>query len=125
MPERIEVIGGPMFCGKTEELIRRARRAEIARLPVQAFANAINTRDGIDQIASRSGAKLRAITVETASEIPRLIKPNTRLVVIDEANFFDGELYEVAKWLSYTRGIRGIYAGLDKDFRGEDFGSMG
>lgn len=114
-----------MFCGKTEEAIRRARRAEIARLPVQAFAHKINTRDGINQIASRSGAKLRAITVSSAGEIPSLIKPETRLVVVDEANFFDPELFQVALWLKYNREIRAIYAGLDMDFRGLPFGPMG
>jgi thymidine kinase len=119
----IEVICGSMFCGKTEELIRRLRRAIIARQKIQVFKPQIDMRYSLDQVKSHSGANINAIPISTASDILSKLDPGTTVVGIDEAQFLDAQIVEVTKQLA-DRGIRVILTGLDTDFRGETFGSM-
>jgi thymidine kinase len=118
----IEVIAGCMFSGKTEELIRRIRRAEIARQTVAIFKPLIDTRYSADHIVSHSDARLRSQAVSRPSEIPNLAS-NAQVVGIDEAQFFDMELVEVVEGLA-NAGKRVIVAGLDQDFRGKPFEPM-
>jgi thymidine kinase len=120
---RIEVICGSMFCGKTEELIRRARRAIIAKQELQVFKPALDDRYSIEHVTSHSGANIEAIPVAASAEIPDRVKPTTTVVAIDEVQFFDSGIVEVAQGLA-ERGLRVILAGLDTDFRGEPFGPM-
>jgi len=118
----IEVIVGCMFSGKTEELIRRVRRAQIARQRVAIFKPAIDTRYGSDHIVSHSELKLQSLTVATAAEIPGMVG-NARVVGIDEGQFFDASLVGVAEALA-NEGRRVIIAGLDQDYRGKPFDPM-
>jgi thymidine kinase len=120
---RIEVICGSMFCGKTEELIRRVRRATIAKQTVQAFKPMIDHRYGIERVTSHDGQNIEAQPVAKAGEIPALLSPKTTVVAIDEAQFFDVAIVPIVEDLA-ERGIRVICAGLDLDFRGEPFGPM-
>lgn len=119
----IEVICGSMFSGKTEELIRRVKRAQIARQKVQVFKPQIDNRYAVSQVASHNGALHTAVPVEDSSYIEPLIKPDTTVVAIDEAQFFDDAVVDLCKRLA-RRGVRVITAGLDTDFRGEPFGPM-
>ncbi|MDH7487152.1 MAG: thymidine kinase [Anaerolineae bacterium] len=119
----IELICGGMFAGKSEELLRRIRRAEIARQPVQVFKPAIDDRYGVDVIASHNGMRREALIVRGAREILECLHPETRVVAIDEAQFFDPALADVCNELA-DRGLRVIVAGLDLDFRGEPFGPI-
>jgi thymidine kinase len=119
----LEVITGPMFCGKTEELIRRLRRARIAQLKVQVFKPTTDTRFQPGKVTSHAGADMDAIPVQTANELLRLIEPDTRVVAIDETQFFDDEIVPAIQELA-DDGIRVIVAGLDTDFRAEPFGPM-
>lgn len=119
----IELICGSMFCGKTEELIRRVRRAIIARQTVQAFKPDIDDRYGIQTVTSHTGQNIHAHSVRHSSEIARLLEPQTTVVAIDEAQFFDAGIVDVAEMLA-NRGLRVIIAGLDLDFRAEPFGVM-
>jgi thymidine kinase len=112
-----------MFSGKSEELIRRLRRAVIAKKVVQVFKPSIDNRYSLDQVRSHSGAGFDAIPVRTSADIFELIQPDTKVVGIDEAQFFDPGIARVASALS-DRGMRVICAGLDLDFRGEPFGPM-
>jgi thymidine kinase len=112
-----------MFCGKTEELIRRMRRAVIARQKVQVFKPAIDNRYHNDAVSSHSGQNYEAHAVNSVSEIEHLLKPDTTVVGIDEAQFLSEELVEFVDELAERR-IRVIIAGLDLDFRGEPFGPM-
>ena len=120
---RIEVICGSMFCGKTEELIRRTRRAVIAKQTVQVFKPIIDHRYGLQHVTSHDGQNFEAQPVARAGDIPALLAPNTTVIAIDEAQFFDSALVEIADDLA-ARGLRVICAGLDLDFRGEPFGPM-
>lgn len=120
---RIEVICGSMFCGKTEELIRRVRRATIARQKVQVFKPEIDTRYAIERITSHNGGNVAAQVVKNAAQIIALLRPETTVVAIDEAQFFDPELLSVVEMLA-NRGMRVIVAGLDLDFRAEPFGVL-
>ncbi len=120
---RIEVICGSMFCGKTEELIRRVRRAIIARQTVQVFKPMIDHRYGVERVTSHDGQNIEAMPVAQAGEIPALVEPSTTVVAIDEAQFFDAAIVPIVQDLA-ARGLRVICAGLDLDFRGEPFGSM-
>ena len=120
---RIEVICGSMFSGKTEELIRRARRAQIARQKIQVFKPRLDDRYQFERVASHTGMQLDAIVVETAREIPRLVAPDTTVVIIDEAQFFDWTIADVCDSLANS-GRRVVVAGLDLDFRSEPFGPM-
>lgn len=119
----VEVICGSMFSGKTEELIRRVRRAQIARQKVQVFKPAIDTRYAVDKISSHNGMAFRAEVVQRAADILARVEPDTKVVAIDEVQFFDWDIADVVDILA-DRGVRVICAGLDLDFRGEPFGPM-
>ncbi len=121
---RIEVICGSMFCGKTEELIRRVRRAIIARQKVKVFKPRIDDRYGIQNITSHTGQSFDAIAVESAQDILEIANGETTVAAIDEAQFFDAAIVDVVQRLVDELNIRVIVAGLDTDFRGEPFGSM-
>lgn len=124
-PGWIEVITGVMFSGKSEELIRRVRRGIIARRRVQVFKSHFDNRyGGLFSVSSHDGRELEAAPVDSAAEIFRLVRPDTELVAIDEAQFLDPEIVTVASALA-ARGVRVLLAGTDTDFRGEPFGSMG
>jgi thymidine kinase len=119
----VELVCGSMFSGKTEELIRRVRRAQIARQQVQVYKPSLDDRYNIERVTSHNGINLGATSVESAGKILSLIQPNTRVVAIDEAQFFGEEIADVCSTLA-KRGMRVIVAGLDMDFRGEPFGPM-
>ncbi len=119
----IEVICGCMFSGKTEELIRRVRRAEIARRKVQVFKPAIDYRYHVERVTSHNGLHFEAQPVANARELLARIQPDTTVVAVDEIQFFDQEIVPVVSQLA-DRGLRVIAAGLDLDFRGEPFGPM-
>ena len=120
----IEVICGSMFSGKTEELLRRIRRSEIARKNILVFKPQIDHRYGREQVASHIGkARAEAIAVASSREILDLIQPDTEVVAIDEVQFFDWTIADVCGALA-NAGLRVIAAGLDQDFRGEPFGPM-
>ena len=121
---RIEVICGSMFCGKTEELIRRVRRAIIARQKVKVFKPEIDDRYGIQRITSHTGQSVDAIPVKDSSNILELANSETTVVAIDEAQFFDDGIVNAVQRLADECDIRVIIAGLDTDFRGEPFGAM-
>src|SRR5829696_8996690 len=108
-PGWVEVIAGSMFSGKSEELIRRLRRAKIARQKVQVFKPAIDERYSRDHIVSHSEMRHESSTVETAAELLARVEPGTEVVGIDEGQFFDNDLVAVANELA-TRGIRVIIA---------------
>jgi thymidine kinase len=119
----IELICGSMFSGKTEELIRRLRRAEIAKQRVQVFSHRLDTRYGEARVASHSGVNWESLPAQNAEQILEQLDPEATVVAIDEAQFFDWKISEVVNTLAH-RGIRVIVAGLDMDFRGEPFGPM-
>ncbi len=112
-----------MFSGKTEELMRRLKRAQYARQKIQVFKPVIDQRYSVDHVQSHDANKILSIPVKTAKEILERVDDNTRVVGIDEAQFFDDEIVDVAQKLAY-RGTRVICAGLDMDFRGNPFGPM-
>jgi thymidine kinase len=120
----IEVICGVMFSGKSEELIRRVRRAIIAKKKVQVFKSHLDERyAGIYRISSHDGRSVDAVPVDTPEQIAQLVQPETQVVAIDEAQFLDPSIVELATSLA-NRGTRVILAGTDSDFRGEPFGPM-
>jgi thymidine kinase len=119
----IEVVCGSMFSGKTDELIRRLVRATIAKQKVQVFKPSIDVRYAVEKVTSHAGANYDATPVKSSTEILSRIEPDTTVVGIDEAQFLDADIVEVAQQLA-SRGIRVIIAGLDTDFRGEPFGPM-
>ncbi len=119
----IEVVCGSMFSGKTDELIRRLVRATIAKQKVQVFKPAIDVRYAVEKVTSHAGSNYSAIPVEKAADIRVRVEDDTTVVAIDEAQFFDPEVVDVAQELAES-GIRVIVAGLDMDFRGEPFGPM-
>ena len=119
----IEIVCGSMFSGKTEELIRRVRRAKIAKQNVQVFKPAMDTRYTTEAVTSHNGLGVDAVPVQSAAEIETLIVPATSVVAIDEVQFFGWEVTELCQKLA-DRGVRVIAAGLDMDFRGEPFGPM-
>lgn len=119
----IELVCGSMFSGKTEELIRRVRRAKIARQQVQVFKPAIDTRYTTEAVTSHNGLGVEAVPVQSAAEIEQQIRPETSVVAIDEVQFFGWEITELCEKLA-DQGRRVIAAGLDMDFRGEPFGPM-
>lgn len=120
---RIEVICGSMFCGKTEELIRRVRRAIIAKQHTQVFKPSLDDRYGIERVTSHNGQNVEAEALDSATDIFSHLHEATTVVAIDEAQFFDEAIVDVVKDLA-EQDIRVIVAGLDTDFRGEPFGSM-
>jgi thymidine kinase len=122
-PGWIEVITGSMFSGKSEELIRRVRRAQIARQRVQLFKPRVDGRYSESEIVSHSEMKMPSQVVAGAREILDLAAPDTEVVGIDEGQFFDASLVEVVEALA-NRGVRVIVAGLDQDYRGVPFEPM-
>ncbi|OFZ83804.1 MAG: thymidine kinase [Bdellovibrionales bacterium RIFOXYD1_FULL_44_7] len=123
LPGFIEVVCGSMFSGKTEELVRRLKRAQIARQKVQVFKPIIDNRYSTDHVQSHDANRIPSKSVEKSVDILRFVDDNTRVVGIDEAQFFDETIVDVAQKLAY-RGTRVIVAGLDMDFRGLPFGPM-
>jgi thymidine kinase len=119
----LEVITGSMFCGKTDELIRRLRRATIARQRVQVFKPVIDNRYSVEKVTSHAGGEFEALPIQRSAEIIENLQPDTTVVAIDEAQFFDPEIILVVQRLA-EGGLRVIAAGLDTDFRGEPFGPM-
>ena len=123
-PGWIEVISGVMFSGKSEELIRRVRRAVIAKNKVQVFKSHLDSRyAGIYTVSSHDGAIAEAEPINAAREIMAHLRPDTQVVAVDEAQFLDAGIVEVANALA-DRGVRVILAGIDSDFRAEPFGAM-
>ncbi|MEO8362098.1 MAG: thymidine kinase [Vicinamibacteria bacterium] len=119
----IEVIVGSMFSGKSEELIRRLRRAEIAKQKVQVFKPKIDNRYAVDHVVSHSDMRIKSEIVSHAADILGGLKSDTEVVGIDEGQFFDGSITEVAQVLA-NRGLRVIIAGLDQDYLGRPFEPM-
>ncbi|HVE77843.1 MAG TPA: thymidine kinase [Gemmatimonadaceae bacterium] len=120
----IEVICGVMFSGKSEELIRRVRRAIIAKKKVQVFKSHLDERyAGLFAVSSHDGRTTEALPVDSSQQISGRVEPDTQVVAIDEAQFLDAGVVELSTALA-TRGLRVIVAGTDTDFRGEPFGSM-
>ncbi len=119
----IEVITGSMYSGKSEELIRRLRRAEIARQRVQVFKPKIDERYSTDHIVSHSELKMPSVVIDNAAEILQKLDPRTSVIGIDEAQFFDATLVEISNRLAGL-GKRVIIAGLDMDYRGIPFEPM-
>ena len=118
----IEVICGSMFSGKTEELIRRLKRAQFAKQRVEIFKPTVDTRYDDQEVVSHNDTRIRSTPVPAAANI-RLLANNVDVVGIDEAQFFDDEIVAVCNDLA-NRGIRVIVAGLDMDFKGKPFGPM-
>ncbi len=118
----IEVITGSMFSGKTEELIRRLKRAKLAMLRVEIFKPKIDTRYSEEEVVSHDENSIPSTAVDASSSI-LLLAGDVHVVGIDEAQFFDKELIDVCNTLA-NRGIRVIVAGLDMDFKGKPFGPM-
>ena len=116
----LEVICGPMFSGKSEELIRRIKRAIIARQKVQVFKPALDTRFSDEEVVSHSAQRIPSERVSRAREILERVHHDTRVVGIDEAQFLDAELVDVCERLANS-GLRVIVAGLDQDYRGQPF----
>jgi thymidine kinase len=119
----IEVVLGPMYSGKSEELIRRVRRAKIAKQKVQVFKPVIDNRYSKQDVVSHCGEKEEGVAVSDSSDILRLLEEDTAVVAIDEAQFFDEGIIDVVTYIA-DRNKRVICAGLDMDFRGEPFGPM-
>ena len=120
----IEVICGVMFSGKSEELIRRVRRAIIAKKRIQVFKSHLDERyAGIYQVSSHDGRTVEAVPVDTSEQIAQLVDKETQVVAIDEAQFLDEGVVALVTALA-NRGVRVILAGTDNDFRGEPFGPM-
>jgi thymidine kinase len=122
----LEVITGPMFSGKTDELIRRLRRARIARQKVQVFFPALDSRYAgyeYGKVTSHAGTEFDGTPVRSAGEILRAVDEETGVVGIDEAQFFDDDILSVVRKLVES-GVRVIVTGLDTDFRGEPFGPI-
>ena len=119
----VEVIAGPMFSGKSEELIRRVTRALIAKQPVQVFKPVIDDRYDALAVASHMGRTLEARPVPDVAALEDALREETQVVAVDEAQFFEPALVDLVDRLA-SRGVRVILAGLDLDFRGEPFGPM-
>jgi thymidine kinase len=119
----LEVITGPMYCGKSEELIRRLRRVKIARQKVKVFKPVLDNRYSKKDVVSHSGNSIDAVPVDHPEEILERIDDTVDVVGIDEAQFFHEDLIEICEELA-DQGIRVIMAGLDRDFRNEPFGPM-
>lgn len=119
----IEAVVGPMYSGKSEELIRRLKRAKIAKQEVIVFKPCIDNRYSKEDVVSHSGISIRAIAINHTEEIHKYITDETQVVGIDEVQFFDEGIVEVALELA-DKGIRVIAAGLDLDFKAEPFGPV-
>ena len=119
----IEVICGPMFAGKSEELIRRVKTLSYAHQKIVAFKPAIDNRYDKRAIASHDGEKYQAFAIKSAEDILPLVESDVQVVAIDEVQFFKDSIVSICESLA-DRGVRVIVAGLDTDFRGEPFGVM-
>jgi len=119
----IEVICGSMFAGKTEELIRRIKRLQYAKKNILVFKPNIDDRYSIDEVVSHGGMSIKSIGIDNPLDILTYIEGSVDAVAIDEVQFFGDEVVEIVDYLA-DKGIRVIVAGLDRDFRGEPFGSM-
>jgi thymidine kinase len=120
----IEVIAGVMFSGKSEELIRRVRRAMIARKKVQVFKSHLDERyQGLYAVSSHDGRSVEAIPIDSSIQIAQQLNTLADVVAIDEAQFLDAGIVPLVRSFA-TRGLRVIIAGTDTDFRGEPFGAM-
>lgn len=121
----IEVVTGVMFSGKSEELMRRVRRAIIARRKVQVFKSHLDDRySGMRHVSSHDGEAIEAFPVSNSRDVAELIRPDVQVVAVDEVQFMDRGLVTVANRLADS-GLRVILAGTDMDFRGEPFGPLG
>lgn len=120
---RLEVITGPMFCGKTDELLRRLRRAIIAKQNIQVFKPGFDVRYGNEKVTSHAGNEYDAHPIDDITEIPAKLEKDVTVVAIDEAQFFGDGVIPLVQEL-VDEGIRVIVAGLDMDFRGVPFGPM-
>ena len=120
---RLEVITGPMFCGKTDELLRRLRRAIIAKQKIQVFKPGFDIRFSSEKVTSHAGNEYDAYPIDNPTEISPLLQDDVTVVAIDEAQFFDEVIIDVVQDL-VDKGLRVIVAGLDMDFRGVPFGQM-
>src|SRR4030066_822251 len=119
----IEVICGSMFSGKSEELIRRVHRVQIAKKKIQIFKPTIDNRYAVQYIYSHNGTKVEALNISKSKEISERVEPDTEVIAIDEAQFYDDDIVLVCQKLA-DQGKRVIIAGLDQDFRGEPFGPI-
>jgi thymidine kinase len=119
----IELVCGSMFSGKTEELIRRVKRAQIARQKVQVFKPILDARYQAERVSSHDGLHWDAVAVHDARQVLSLIEEDTDVIAIDEVQFFDWKIADVCQELA-DQGRRVILAGLDMDFRGEPFGPV-
>jgi thymidine kinase len=123
-PGWIEVISGVMFSGKSEELIRRVRRAVIARKKVQVFKSHLDARyAGLYTISSHDGVTVEAEPIDSSEQLLRGVRPGTEVVAVDEVQFLDDRIVDVVNTLA-DRGVRVVVAGTDVDFRGLPFGAM-
>jgi thymidine kinase len=122
-PGKLELIVGSMFSGKSEELIRRVRRAQIARQRVQVFKPSLDHRYGRQQVASHNGTRLEAVLIARSADVLAKLDPAADVIAVDEVQFLDPAIVDVAAQLA-GRGMRVIMAGLDLDFRGEPFGPV-
>jgi thymidine kinase len=121
---RVEVICGVMFSGKSEELMRRVRRAILARKSVQVFKSYLDDRyGGIQAVASHDGRRVEAEPIQASVELMEKVRHNTQVVAVDEVQFLDGGVVDVVNTLA-DRGVRVIVAGTDMDFRGHPFGPI-
>jgi thymidine kinase len=120
----VEVIAGSMFSGKSEELIRRVRRAMIAKKRVQVFKSHLDNRyTGVFTVGSHDGRTVEAVPVDSAAQVATRLDPNAQVIAVDEVQFLDEGIVALASDLA-DRGRRVILAGIDTDFRGEPFGPM-
>ncbi|MBU0997604.1 MAG: thymidine kinase [Firmicutes bacterium] len=119
----IEVITGPMFAGKTEELIRRVKRLEYAKQNIIVFKPLIDNRYAENEVVSHNNNRTRSININSAKEIMDYVDDYTEVVAIDEVQFLDEDAVEICEYLA-NHGIRVIVSGLDRDFRGEPFTFM-
>ena len=119
----IECVCGSMFSGKSEELIRRVRRATFGRQKVEVFKPVIDNRYSKEEVVSHDGQSVVATPIEDAEEILKIMQPDTEVIAIDEVQFFDYNVVGVCQYLA-DHGYRVIVAGLDMDFRGEPFNPM-
>lgn len=122
---RVEVVTGVMFSGKSEELMRRVRRAIIARRSVQVFKSHLDDRySGIRHVSSHDGKQIEAWPISNSRDVAEQVKDDVDVVAVDEAQFLDDGIVEVVNMLA-NQGRRVIVAGTDMDFRGEPFGPIG
>ncbi|MFN2341585.1 MAG: thymidine kinase [Halanaerobium sp.] len=119
----LEVITGPMYCGKSEELIRRLRRVKIAKQKVKVFKPVLDDRYSKKDVVSHSGNSIDAVPVDHPEEILKRIDASVDVVGIDEAQFFHEDIVEICEDLA-DQGVRVIIAGLDRNFRNQPFGPM-